>query len=132
MDHTTRMRGSQRLRGLNTDLNDSGCGKRLADQIDAGRPAVDILHHQEPPAAALLQAVNRADVRMVQGCRKACLLAKSLQSIRVPGESLGNELHSDGPAQLRVLGFPHFAHRPEAGLLQESVVQKDHTWMVVL
>ena len=50
------------------------------------RRPFDELHYQRAKAAAFLEAVDRRDVRMIQGCQQPRLTRESRKAFRIAGE----------------------------------------------
>src|SRR5439155_5023738 len=72
------------------------------DPIREGLP-LDVLERRVAPALALLEAVDRRDVRMVERCQNARLALESLEVFRIGGGILGERLERNGAAQPRIV-----------------------------
>ena len=75
----------------------------------------------------LADFVDRADVRMVQGGRSACLPPKTFQRLWVLGYVLGQEFESNKATEVGVLGLINDPHTAAAQLLKDAVVGDDLT-----
>jgi hypothetical protein len=96
--------------------------------------AVQKLHGDERTTIVLADFIYRADVRMVQGRRSACLPAKTFQSLWVLGEVFRKKLQGNEAPKLSVLGLVHHTHPATADLLDDAVVrdgQPNH-WAEIL
>ena len=80
------------------------------------------LHHQRARAAAVLDAVNLGDVRMIE--RRECLrLAfEAHQAVGVGGERLGQDLERDVASEFRVARSIHLAHATGAKRAEDLVL----------
>ncbi len=78
--------------------------------------------------------VNGADVGMVQRRGSLGFALKAGESLRVFGYVVGQELQSNEPAELHVLGFVDHTHPTAAEFLNDAVVRDglaDH-WSRIL
>jgi hypothetical protein len=66
--------------------------------------AIDVLHRDEEPTLSLVRVVDRDDVRMLQTRRGRGLADESVAEPRIVGEVRVEQLQSDLPTQLEVLG----------------------------
>src|SRR5262249_10574980 len=83
------------------------------------------LHDEEGLAAVLVDVVDRADVRVVQGGGGPGLAAEALQRVAVVGVPFGQELEGHVPAEPGVLGPVDHAHAAAAEALQDAVMRDD-------
>src|SRR5882672_10981014 len=102
--------GFERVRDLLRDR------ERLVDRNRSARDALrqvvalDEFHHERRDARALLQALDRGDVRMVQRGERLRFAREARQAVRVVRERFGQDLDRDGAIQLRIAGAVHLAH----------------------
>ena len=88
------------------------------------RAAADELHHQQPPAVGVLDAVQADDVRVVERGEGARLALQPRQRLGGGGDAVGEELHRDVAAELRVAGAPDDPSAAFAEALLEAVVEQ--------
>jgi hypothetical protein len=88
-------------------------------------------HHDEGLAVALLDRVDRADVRMVEGRRRARLLQEAPARAGIGREVGREELQRDRPLEARVLGGVDLAHAAPASFPENPVVREGATDPVV-
>ena len=84
--------------------------------------ALQLLHHDEGMPVVIFNAVDRADIGMIQQRCRPRLSLESFQRFGVAGEIFGNELQRDMPPQLQVLGLVHHAHATAPKLAQDAIV----------
>ncbi len=84
--------------------------------------ALEQLHHDEGLALVLIDLVDRADVRMVQGCRGAGFPKKAAKRGLVARRLGRKELDCYGAIELRVFSPIDDPHAAVAELLQDAVV----------
>lgn len=70
----------------------------------------------------LLDLVDCADVRMVQGRGSPGLAAKAFQCLGIVGEFLGKELQGHVPTELDVFRLVHHAHASAANPADDAVM----------
>jgi hypothetical protein len=87
------------------------------------RHSVQKLHGDEGLAALVINLVNGADVRMIQGGRSLRFALESGQSLRVFGDFIGQEFQGDETMQLHVLGLVDDTHATAAELLDDAIVR---------
>src|SRR6516225_2312138 len=77
--------------------------------------AGDQLHREEAMALVLMEAVDRCDVRMVEGGQDLGLPLEASESLGTLGERRREEFQRNLPVELGVSGAPDFAHasRPQ-------------------
>jgi hypothetical protein len=118
------VRGLQRVDDLAGDRQRLGQGNRAARDALLERFAVDELQHEEPAAVDLLEAVDRADLRVVERGQHARLALEAGHPVGVGREVLGKQLDRDRAAELGVLGEVDRAHPAFADLVGNAVVQQ--------
>ena len=82
-----------------------------------------ILHDDEGLASIFRDFVDGADVGMVQSRRCPRFAAKALQSLRVFGHVLRQELQSNKAAEFEVLSFINHTHAAATELFDDAVVR---------
>ena len=98
------------------------------------RQSVQKLHGDERLSVVLTNFVNRADVRVVQGRRRAGFPAEAFQRLRILREALRQKLQGDKAAQLGVFRLVDDTHATATELLDDAVVRNglaDH-WRGIL
>ena len=102
--------GIDRLGDLPGDLHCVIRGnRRLSDPLFEGQ-TFDELEHQRPYAAALLEAVDVPDVRVIHRGERHRLALKTPETIGIGRELLGQDLDGDVAIELRVAGAIDLAH----------------------
>ena len=91
----------------------SRCARDVLEPLRE-RLALDELEHQEADAVRLLDAVDRADVRMIQRGEHPRLALEARQPIRVARERARQDLDRDVATELRVARAVHLAHAARA------------------
>src|ERR1700674_1501203 len=87
------------------------------------RQPVQKFHRDERSAVLLVNFVDRADVRMIQGRGSLGFALKAAQDLRVFGYFVGQELQGNKPAELHILSFVDNTHATAAQLLDDTVVR---------
>src|SRR5688500_5960657 len=90
----------------------------LAEQF-----AIKQLHDDEVFRLKLLNAVNGADVRMIERRRSARLPLKALQKILIGGHRRRQKLQRDVPPEVRVFRLIDDAHSTFAELRSDAIVR---------
>ena len=85
--------------------------------------AVEELHGNEGLLAVLADFVDGADVGMIEGGGGARLAAKTLQSLGIAGEIVGQEFERDEAAECGVLGLIDDTHAAAAQLFENPVMR---------
>ena len=117
MDDALFVRGFERFRDLLRD------GQRFVEQQGSARDALrqivafDELHHQRGHIPAFFEAVDRGDVRMVQGGEQFCFALETCEPVSIGGERRWQDLDRDLSFESRVggpvdLSHSTFADRP--------------------
>ena len=84
--------------------------------------AVHIFHHHKQRIADVFNAVNDADVGMIQsGCR-LCLLKEACLRIRIFADAFRKELQRDSAVEFGVVGFVNDAHPALSQFLEDPIV----------
>ena len=112
----------ERLRDLERD--DGGLLHRDGAALDAigERVTGHQLHHQRGGALALLEAVDRRDVRMVERGEDLRLAREARHVVGVVGERRGQHLERDVAMELRVVGAVDLAHAAHSEAVGDFVV----------
>jgi hypothetical protein len=79
-------------------------------------------HGNEGSPIGIVNFVDRADVRVVQGGRGFGFPLKTAESLRVVGEFVGKELQGDVATELEVFRFVHHTHAPTPNLAEDAVM----------
>src|SRR5208282_3534351 len=87
------------------------------------RLPVQKLHRYGPLSIALVNFVNRADVRMVQRRCGASFAAESFESRGIFRDVAGKKLQRDEAAEIHVLGFVDHTHPAAAQFLDDAIVR---------
>ncbi len=116
------MRRRQRVRHLDADIEHALGLHRLSRDGLLQALALQLLHHNEGMAAVILNAVNSADVRMIQQRRRPRLPREAFQRFGVAHKVFRDELQGDMPPQLQVLGLVNHAHTTAPELSQDAIV----------
>ena len=110
MDDAAVVRGVERVGNLPADLHLVGQGHATVLEAGGERVAFHELEHDRLCTAEFLEAVNGADVRMVERREHLCLAAEPGDPIGVLGKAVGQELERDvapEPAVARAEHRPH-------------------------
>ncbi len=122
MNDPVPVRGVERVRDLDAEIQRLSEGERTGHEPVAERLPFDELHHDEVASRVLVDVVDRADVRVLERGGGARLTAQTLQRLRVVPHVVGQELQRDAPAELEVFGLVDDAHAAAAQLLEDPVV----------
>jgi hypothetical protein len=79
-------------------------------------------HGDEGSPIGIVNLVDRADVRVVQGGRSLGLPLESAESLRVVGEFVRKELQGDVTTELEVFCFIYHTHAPAADFAEDAVM----------
>ena len=85
----------------------------------------------EQPALALADFVERADMRMIEGRRRAGFAVEPLNRRTVLREAFGKELERHSAPETQVLGLVDDAHAPTAQQAEHAVMGHglvNHDW----
>jgi hypothetical protein len=89
------MRGAQRLGNLNSQLKNVLDHQRLPGNTVFESLALQQLHRDERSSIGLVNFVDRANVRVVQGRRGFGFPLKTAKGLCIVGEFIGKELQGD-------------------------------------
>ena len=118
-----RVRGVERVRDLDSQREQHFQIQWPAPDSVLQRQAVEEFHGDESFAVLVVNLVNGADVRMVQGRGSFGFALKAAQGLRIFGNVVGQELEGDKAAQLHVFRLVDNAHAPTTELLDDPVVR---------
>ena len=110
MDDAAIVRRLERLRDLTADRDDLADCERTGGQAFGERRPLDELEHECGHVPALLDAVDRADVRVIEGRERASLVLEPRPSIRVVREGVGQDLDRNRASEPGVVRAVHLAH----------------------
>src|SRR5713226_1869439 len=79
-------------------------------------------HGDEGSSIGLVNLVDRADVRVIQGGCSLGFPLETAKSLCVVGEFVGKELEGDVATKLKVFRFIHHAHSTTADLAEDAVM----------
>jgi hypothetical protein len=115
---------SERKRRSDLPGYEQRLGHRHWTAADPGteRLSVDVFHDNEPTPIDIADFINRHDVRVVERGSGACFLLESSDAFRIDAESPRQNLQSDLPAELEILGEIDMAHAAGAKKFQEAVM----------
>src|ERR1700683_1668096 len=116
------MRCRQGVRYLDADVEHLLRRQRVSGYALLQALALELLHHDEGMPVVILNAMNCADVGMIQKRRGPCLAGETFQRFGVAGEIFRNELQSNVAPELEVLGFIHHSHATPAQLPKDAIV----------
>ena len=97
--------------------------KRLASDPMPKRLALQEFHGDEGSPISLVNLVDGANVRMIQGRSGFGFALKTAESLRTFGYVVGQELESYKAAELHILGLVYDTHRAGAELLDDVIVR---------
>src|SRR4030095_13587464 len=92
------------------------------------RWSLDQLHYEGLEAVALFEAVNLADVGMVQRGERAGLALEAGQTFAIVCERLPQDFNGDVALELRVPGAVHLAHAAHANLSGHFIRAETGAW----
>ncbi len=117
--------GMRRIQGighLDTDIQQVGQRQPIVAQPLVQGFAVQELHGEVTPAILFVEAVNRADVWMIQRRGGPGLTPEPLERIFAGRRVRGEHLQGHLPSQGEVLGPVHHTHAAGAQLVQDAIV----------
>jgi hypothetical protein len=116
------MCGIERVGDLNAQIEYSFDLQRFAIDAMPERLPLQQFHGDEGSPIGLVNLVDRADVRVVQGGRSLGLPLETAESLCVVGEFVGKELQRYVATELEVFGLIHHTHAPAANLAEDAVM----------
>src|SRR6266851_1976995 len=97
--------------------------QRLASDPVPERLPLQQFHGNKSSPIRLVNFVDGADVRVVQGGRSLGLPLETAESLCIVGEFVGKELQGDVAIELEVFRFVDHTHAPAAQLPQDAVMR---------
>ena len=119
--------GIQALRNLDRQVQDLVGGERLAEDALLQRFPLQELHRNEVLPLVLIDLMDGADIRVVEGRSSLRFPLESFNCMTVLGYCLGEELQGDKAAQGSVLGFVDDTHPSAAQFLNYPIVRNGLT-----
>ena len=116
------MCGVERIGDLDAQIEHRLDLQRLASDPVPERLPLQQFHGDEGSPIGLVNLVDRADVRVVQGGRSLGLPLESAEGLCIVGEFVGKELQGDVATELEVFRLVHHAHAPAADLAEDAVM----------
>ena len=101
--------------------------QRTSDNAVLERHAIEKFHDDKRHSILLVDLMDGANIRMIQGRRGFGFALKSAQSLRIFGDIVGEEFESDEAPEFYVLGLIDHTHPAATQLLNDSVVRNDLT-----
>src|ERR1700746_2326250 len=86
------------------------------------RQPLQQFHGDEGSPFALINLINRADVRVVEGGRSFGFPLETAEGLCVVGEFVGQELQGDVATELEVFSFVDHTHAPAPDLAEDAVM----------
>ena len=113
MNHTLLVRRFHRFGNLTRDRQRLFQRQRPECDAVCERRPIDQLQHQRLRATrGLFEAVDRADVRMIERGKQLRFALEPCQTVWIECEALGQDLHRNFAIELRVASAVDLAHRP--------------------
>ena len=110
VDDSLHVRRHQRVRHLYAYVEDLLRVHRMSRDVLLQALAVELLHHDEGMPVVVFNAVDRADIRMVQLRGRPRFAGKTLQRFGIASQIFWNEFEGDMTPQLQILRLIHHAH----------------------
>jgi len=123
VDDADSVRRVERVGNLDGQVQNAIQGHRVSFDTMLQGGAFQQLHHQEVLAFVLVNVVNGADVRVIQGGGGTRLALKTLQRLQVLLHVFRQKLQRHFAAEAKVLGLVHHAHAAPAQFLQHAVMR---------
>jgi hypothetical protein len=120
--HTLRMCGVESVSDLDAQIEHQFDLQRLASDPVPKRLPFQQFHRDKGSPIGLVDLVDCADVRVVQGGRSLGFSLEAAESLRIVGKFVGKELKGDVATELQVFGFVDDAHAPAADLAEDAVM----------
>ncbi len=126
MHDRARVGRAEALRDLSRNLGRISDGHRAAqDSVRQGLALVVRHHDKDTPVGHLLEAVNHANIRMVERGRGARLAQHTLAVFGVRHQIFRKKLQRDGPLELDVERAIHHSHPASPDEAEDLVVPND-------
>src|SRR5450755_4444334 len=123
MHDALRVCGVEGIGNFHAERQDGLEIERLARDAVFQSYSVEEFHGDERLAVFLPYIVNGADIRVIQRGSRLGLALKTSQGLRVAGDLVRQEFHSDKTVQARVFRLVHDAHATAAQLLADPVMR---------
>ena len=114
MDDAALVRGFQRIGDLTRDRERVVERQRTLGDLFRQRLALDELEHQRGAAIHVLEAVNRADVGMIQRRQHARFALEAREAFWIAREQPRQDLDRDLATELLIMGAIDLAHAASA------------------
>src|SRR5258708_35701113 len=112
----------ERISDLGGQLKQQVCGQRLSADSAVQSPAFQQLHRDELARLVLLDVINWADIRVVEGGSCASLAPEPRQRQTVGGHFSWQKLQRYQAAEFGVFGLVDDSHAPGTDLLQHAIL----------
>src|SRR5580658_6166065 len=122
VDDSLSMRGIEGIGNFDGERENHFRFQRMPADAVLQRHAVEILHDDEGLTFAFVNLEDHADVRVVQGRRRLRLTLEAGQSLRVPGDLIGEKFQGDEAMQLDIFSFVDDTHPPAAESFDDAIV----------
>ena len=122
VDDSLRVGRFERFCDLSRDLERFGRGESPLGDPGVQRGALDQFHDDAEDAVALLHAVDRRDVRVIERCEDLRFASETGHAVGGGGESRGKNLEGHVPVEAVVRGAVNLPHAPRTDLADEPVV----------
>ena len=116
------VRSDQGVSNLHAHLQDLLHRHGVSGDVLLQALALELLHNDEGVAVVVLDAVNRADVGMIQKRGGPGFTRETLERFGIAGKIFGNKLQGDVAAKLQVLGLVDNAHTPASKFAKYAVM----------
>ena len=122
------------VRGLERVDDLAGDRQRLVERQRPLRDAIgerrtlDELEHQRLTSLHVLESVDGADVRMIEGRQRLRLTCEASHPLGIGGEGVRQDLEGDLAIQPRVAGAIHLAHAARAKQRQDLEGPETGPW----
>src|SRR5438094_3495843 len=127
MENTFRMCGIECVGNLNRKLQQFFVSHGLSCNATLESLSIQQFHRDKGLAFVLVDLMNRADIRMVEGGGGSGLTLKTLQRLVIARKSFWQELQGYAATQLRILGLIDHPHAATAKLSHNPVMGDDST-----
>ena len=124
MNDAFAMRCHHRVGDRDGNLEEFRKWQRTPAQALLERLSIEKLHHDEVVAVGAGHVVNRADVRVVQGCNGPRFALKPRAELGIVAEAIRCQLEGDDAVQTGIAGFVHFAHAARTREFEDFVRPK--------
>jgi len=123
MDDALNVCGIERIRDLDTEIQELLQRERLAVNVMAQGIAVDELHGDERLAVLLANVINSADVRVVEGGSGMGFSAEAFEGQRILPQIFWKKFQGDCAVEAHILSLEDHAHTASAKSFQDAVVR---------